>query len=855
MGKRGKRTKNKIENKKVVKSVAKNKVKDNYINKNPIKKYNNEFIKHLILYQKYYWVFLITLITFVVFSSAFDNDFVNWDDDRYITGNPQIKEFSFKSIVGFFTNFYFLMYIPISITSYAVDYYIGNGLNPFVFHFTNVLFHLLNTVLVFIFIYKISKLANSKYFLELAIISSVLFGITTLHVESVVWVSERKDVLYSFFFLLSLIIYLKYVKTNNLKFLVLALLFFVFALMSKAMSVVLSLCIVAIDYYLKRNLLNKKVILEKIPFFALSLLFGIIAIYALGTEEPFVDPYKTPTPETEARPFYENIVFASYGFITYIVKLIVPYNLSAIYPYPPKNEGIPIEFWFYPLPVLAIIYAFIKSLKKNLHIAFSIAFFTFNVFFVLQIFSYQSFIMTDRYSYMSSIGLFFLIGYLATKLLEKNNKLKIPLIAVFVVYLTFISIKTYARVNVWQNSITLWEDVNEKNPNVIVAYYNKGNAYQAKGELKKAIDAYSSAAKLNPKHLGAFSNRGICKAQLNDVKGALNDFNTVVKVDSNYANVYSNRGNAKVMLKDDNGALADYNRAIQRNPNHKDALFNRGLIKNTLKDYNGAILDFDKVIKINAQTVNAYLNKGIAQVNLNMNNKAIENFSITIKMQNNSPLAFYYRATTYDKIGKKELARKDYDMLNKLQPDFVKSSIQLGNYYDQQGQSQMAINEFNKAIYINPNYEEAYVRRGVVYAKSKKYKIAINDFNKAININPNSSTAYTNRGFAKELTGNNAEALKDYDKAIKVSPESIVTYNNRAFLRNKLKLYKLAIEDFSTLINLSPQSGKYYYNRAKTYVLMNKFDKACLDFKKAKELKVNTDNLIKKYCTIVSLNN
>ncbi|MDD5571187.1 MAG: glycosyltransferase family 39 protein, partial [Bacteroidales bacterium] len=214
---------------------------------------------------------LVLAITFVVFFPSLKCDFTNLDDQYYVLNNPDIKNLSFNNIKILFSNFYVGNYQPMAMLTYAIEYKIS-GLNPFAYHFTNFFLHLLNTLLVFIFIKKLSS--N----IHVAAIASVLFGVHPLHVESVAWISERKDVLYAFFYIAGLITYLKYKEKNDVKFYLLTILLFVFSCLSKAMAVPFSIMLLLIDY-LQMKKINFRIIVDKIPFLAISFTFGLIAIY------------------------------------------------------------------------------------------------------------------------------------------------------------------------------------------------------------------------------------------------------------------------------------------------------------------------------------------------------------------------------------------------------------------------------------------------------------------------------------------------------------------------------------------------------------------------------------------------
>jgi len=295
------------------------------------------------------WIGLIVILTFIAFYPSLNCAFTKWDDHLYVTESNLIKSLSFDNIKKMLSpeSIVALNYHPLTMLSLAIDYQFAK-LNPQWYHFVNILLHLVNTVLVFFFIYR---LAGKK--LIPAIIVSVFFGIHPMHVESVTWVAERKDVLYTLFFMASLLTYLTYIKSGKNKFLLFTLLLFVFSVFSKAMGVVLPFVLLLVDYFLNRKF-DRKMLLEKIPFLIVSLIIGIFAIQvqkqeAIGSFEAFSLP--------------NRIAIGFYGFFMYIYKLILPLNLSSFHPYPPKGEGGSYPFSFYASAICGIVIFIIAILS------------------------------------------------------------------------------------------------------------------------------------------------------------------------------------------------------------------------------------------------------------------------------------------------------------------------------------------------------------------------------------------------------------------------------------------------------------------------------------------------------------
>ena len=217
----------------------------------------------------------IVIITFIVFFPSFKCGFTNWDDEDYVTKNSLVVS-NFIHVKEIFKTPVLLNYHPITMLTFALNYQFGK-LNPVGYHLWNVLLHVLNTILVFVFIFIFTK-RN----LLMATIVALFFGIHPMHVESVAWVSERKDVLYVFFFLAALISYLYYKEKGKPIWYSITLLLFILSCLSKAMAVVFPFVLILIDYYTADSISQiaiwkRKTSIDKIPFFLISLVFGITA--------------------------------------------------------------------------------------------------------------------------------------------------------------------------------------------------------------------------------------------------------------------------------------------------------------------------------------------------------------------------------------------------------------------------------------------------------------------------------------------------------------------------------------------------------------------------------------------------
>jgi hypothetical protein len=423
------------------------------------------------------------------------NQLTNWDDEYYVVQNALLRG---PDWTGIFSKPIVSNYHPITIATLAANYSM-TGLDASSYLITNLLLHLINTGLVFYFIWLIS---GKK--LWVAAFTAIVFGIHPMHVESVAWVSERKDVLYTLFFLISLIQYWRFLTTSKSKYLIYCFLFFALSLLSKPAAIILPFVLVLLDYWYGRPI-GKRSILEKIPFLFLALVFAVITVKLQS---------KTAIASLDFYPLWSRFFFATYTSMTYIIRFFVPYPLSTFHPFPAtKTLGWPIMLS--PLFMLALL-ALVWFKRKNKLIVFSFFFFMINLALVLQIVSIGGTLLAERYTYVPYIGMAFFIGTMLDKYSATINK---PLLwgitgAVVLIF----GIITFQRTKVWKDSDTLWTNVLEHFPNSSVPRTNRANylirissAPENKGRqdelLQRALEDCNEALKVPLNHAKAYENR------------------------------------------------------------------------------------------------------------------------------------------------------------------------------------------------------------------------------------------------------------------------------------------------------------------------------------------------------------
>jgi len=752
---------------------------------------NNQLNKSFLewIKQDRFALSLILLITAIVFANTLGNSFIeNLDDNVYILDNDIIKHFDWNSLKGMFSTFFQGNYHPITLFSYAVEYKFF-GLNPFVFHLTNYIFHLLNTLLVYIFI----KRFTGKFWV--AAITSLFFGIHPMHVESVAWISERKDMLYAFFFLLSLICYTKYIVTEKRKsYIVWAFIWFLMSLLSKPAAVCLPLVLVLMDFYYYKKI-SWQTFVVQIPFFALALLFGIVTIFSQRSTHYITD--LSPL----FNSIFDRILLVSYSSGFYLFKAFAPFSLSAMHYYPKKVDGmLPVEYYLSLPALLLLIWGVLKSGRFKYELIFGLLFYFFTIVLELQLLPVGKVIVSERYSYIPYIGIFFIAGQFFTYIIDNQSK-SIPTIKSFIPFVliilaVFYSFLSYQRNKVWENGEVLFKDIINKYPQNADGWYVLGNSEDTKNNFDAAITDYTKAIELASDPARVYIGRGYSENAENNLDAAITDYTKAIELASDPARVYIGRGYSENAENNLDAALADYTKAIELNPNLADAYLDRGIVEGRENNLDAAITDFTRTIELAPNFFSAYLNRGIVEDTKQNFDAAITDYTKAMELNPTLPDIYYDR-------GNSEREKKDFDA---------------------------AIRDYTKTMELAPNFFSAYLNRGIVENTKQNFDAAITDYTKVIKLNPNNFSAYYNRGNSESEKKDFDAAIRDYTKSIELNSHFTDAYFNRALIYYKTGRYEAAVTDFTQTLTLHPNDNTAYYYHGMAELGLHNMERACKDW-------------------------
>lgn len=523
---------------------------------------------------------LAAVITFLSYIPALDNGFINWDDTSYYH-TEEIRRLDLNFLKWAFSSVSSNWH-PLTVISHGLGY-AAWGLNPFGHHLVNVILHSINTFLVALLAYKLIRirLEDGQHAVFAALITALLFGIHPVHVESVAWISERKDVLGTLFFLLSISSYLSYAAGRRSGY-VFSVCFLILSLLSKPMAVSMPFVLLILDYYplqRVRSLGLGRIIAEKAPFIVPGILVSLLTIWAqskVGAFQMF-----------EATPLSVRSLVAVRAYIFYLYKMVLPIDLAPYYPYPSGVSILSFEYLGYVFLFSAISIVCALSLRKTGLFAAAWLYYAVTLFPMIGIIQVGGQAAADRYTYLPGLAPFLLTGLGAGYLLKGRLRLITGALTVFVMALLIVL--TVRQISVWEDSVRFWSyELGLYGDKLPIAYVNRGIAHEDSGSLDEALKDYSRAIELRPQRSDTYINRGLVYGKKGERLRAIEDFTRAIELNPSDALAYNNRGLAYRQTGDFAQALKDFEAALKINPGLGAVYHNMSIVYSEAGEFEAA---------------------------------------------------------------------------------------------------------------------------------------------------------------------------------------------------------------------------------------------------------------------------
>ncbi|MGA2914841.1 MAG: tetratricopeptide repeat protein [Sedimentisphaerales bacterium] len=633
-------------------------------------------------YLRQFWICaVLTLATTAVYYRVCTYDFVNYDDNVYVYKNPNIQAgITLKNIKWAFTAGYASNWHPLTWLSLMLDRQLF-GPDASGFHFTNLIFHIANTLLLFIVLKLMTNAIWQSAFV------AALFVLHPLHVESVAWVSERKDVLSTFFWLLTMWAYVRYAGRGKISNYLLVVIFFVFGLLSKPMVVTLPFVLLLLDYWPLQRLNTKRslphLLIEKIPLFVIAATSCIITLIVQRESKAVMNLAEFPL---KIRIYN---TFSSY--IQYIIKMIWPAKLAMFYPH--FGQNVSILFIVISALILAAVTIFVLLFSKN-HRYLGTGWFWYlgTLVPVIGIVQVGSQAMADRYTYITLTGLFIIIVWGISELSEKWPYRKNVLWASSLIVLSVLAVCSFIQQGYWKNTITLCEHALKVTDNNFQAHFSLAGKLIEEGRIEEAIRHSGEAVRIVPDYVEPIITLANALQMSGRIDEAIHYYERALKIAPGSADVYLNYGYALAAKGKFDDAISLYNKGLQIAPDSIELHINLGTALARSGRLDEAVKEYQKSLQMKPDNPEVLESLGIILFQQGKTDEAFKYFTETLRIDPNRPQGHYYLGQILAQRGKIDDAIEHFDDALRLKPTVKFMNVLAAAY--------AAAGNFNKAIEI-----------------------------------------------------------------------------------------------------------------------------------------------------------
>ncbi len=495
---------------------------------------------------------VLVLFVSAVFAPLYLSEFV-YDDLDYVVNNAHVNTgISFENIRWAFFSFHSANWHPLTWISHAIDCSLF-GLNPGGHHLVNVAFHLANCILLFILLRMLTKTLWPSWLV------SMLFAVHPMHVESVAWIADRKDLLCTMFWFLALISYVQHLKNRSQKRYLLSLLFFICGILSKPIIVTLPLTLLILDWWpLRRSDRSiRSLVIEKLPFFALSVFSSLMTISAQSQFGAIVP--------LDYNPWGIRVSNIINGYGMYLLKLFWPTNLAVYYP---LDTSVPLVQTVSVFLALLLFSLFIFIFRTRRYLTSGWAWFLLTLVPMIGFVQVGGASMADRYSYVSYIGLFLIVIYGGNELAKKSRQRERLLFAAACTVITTFSYLSWKQTSYWKDGFVLWHHAAEVTKDNDRAYHSLGVLYDHVGDLQSSLENYQTAVVIDPTNAEVQNNLGSVLFRLEKYDEAEKRFVQAVTLDEDNADAHNNLGTALAHRGDFSNARTEFQLALKLNATH-----------------------------------------------------------------------------------------------------------------------------------------------------------------------------------------------------------------------------------------------------------------------------------------------
>jgi protein O-mannosyl-transferase len=732
-------------------------------------------------------------LTLYVYAPSWRHGFLTYDDSVYVSQNDQVAHgLTKQGAIWAFTTGHASNWHPVTWLSHMLDVQIfGMAAGPH--HLISVILHIANALLLFWLLLRITGAWGRSAAI------AALFAVHPLHVESVAWIAERKDVLSTFLGFLTLHVYVNYVRRPRQGNMLFVAVIFALGLMAKPMLVTLPFLMILLDLWPLRRIhfesgqfrVLKRLIFEKAPLFILAGLSCIATIAAQSRGHAIAS--------IELTPLHLRAANAVVSYAVYIGKMLWPLDLIPSYFYRPPADWLVL----FSISILLLISIFaIRIGSRYPFVAAGWLWYLVSLLPVIGLIQVGVQARADRYTYIPIIGLFMIAIWGATELLNTRRQ-SAMLAAVACIVSGFLAFAARNQVGYWKNDITLWEHAVRTDPGNSYARYNYGMALSSRGDLTGAVEQLTEALRTTP------------LAETQDALGVA---------------LYK-QGLA-------NEALQHFYEAIRINPQLSSAHANLGIIFLSQNKVEEAAVRFREALRLDPQNPEILYDLGLALAKNGKNEEAMDLFKTALEMSPSDPVLL---GNILFALGRYGEAAEQYEVSLKMKPDSASAETQnrLGVALYKQGKLNEALPHYYEAIRIKPGLAEPHANLGVILSSQNRIEEGIAQFHEALKVDPRNPEILYDLGLAMARLGKNEEAIMLYKAALEIEPsyaDARRELGNSFFVRGN---YGEAIEQYNISLKIKGDSAKTHNNIGLALRLLNREKEAIGHFHEA--LRIDPD--------------
>lgn len=733
---------------------------------------------------------VLALVTIIAFEQVRLNEFVGYDDDKYVTENPQVKAgITHKSFLMAFTTTCASNWHPLTLLSHMLDCELF-GLEPSWHHLTNLFFHVANTLLLFWVFNRMTGAVWHSAFV------AALFALHPLHVESVAWVAERKDVLSGLFWMLTMAAYVRYAERPSVGRYLLVVLGLSAGLMAKPMVVTLPFVLLLLDYWPLRRFQSGRgsgeqglpqmsvrtgvprnsalrLIAEKIPLFVLV---------AVSSAVTYIVQHKAGAlKDTEVLSLNLRMANVLVSYVSYIGKMLYPSRLAVLYPHPADSLAIwqPIG----ALLILVVVSAGIIYLGRwRRYLVVGWWWYLGTLVPVIGLVQVGVQAMADRYTYLPLVGIFIMIAWGAGELTTKWRYKRIGLAVTAGIVLTTLAICTRVQLHHWRNNLALFGRTLKVTENNYVMQSNYGGAMFEEGRFDDALAHFNEALRINPKYAAARRNAGIVLLRQGKIDEAMAAFAEVLSYKGDRHTAHNYLGLAYAQGGEFDLAVQNYNAALQLKPDYVEAFKNLGIALKEQGKTNEAVEKWLKGLELEPYNPDVHYNMGTVMAEQYKYDEAVDHFRITLAAMPDWAEAHHNLGAVYYLQGKLDLAVQQCAEAIRLRADYHDAHHNIAMAMTKQGKLDEAIKHFNKALEAKPVRPEVHYGLAGAFYQQGKLDLAAQQCAEALRVRPDYLAARITLADILVELGETQLAVEHYHKALQLKPDQAHVLRNLAWI-------------------------------------------------------------------------